>query len=171
MSRCNNPYNCRVSRVAPFVVVVVNSEHCLKIPLPHPDCVETAFLWTTPKSVFHLVALCHFDAIDLPCDIILKLNSANGKVQKVSLSSLEYKNNVVDFESFSESPVVGVFVTISNIMSKHSRNEECLFEKVLDIFHNTRVNPALGALKVRTLFHHVVTARESSLTSCLFSRC
>lgn len=157
MARRNNPYFPRVVCPLPFVVVVVNSVHCMKIQLPLPGFETSCRLCVSPKAVFHLVAYCPFDSIDLPCEITLSLWGGNGQRQIISLGSLEGKNELANFET--QFPVVSARVDVTNLMTKHSKNEESLFDAVLDLFHDTCLNPALGALKLQTLFCHLVSCK------------
>lgn len=159
----HDPYTTRVKSLNPFAVVVINSLLTVKIPLPRIGSIESANISIPPREVFHVAAFSPFQSHHLPCEVSVSLFVKNIKQKFTPLGMLETKNQMLNFET--QMPVTAVRFRVSSTTSKFSHTEETLVEDVLNIFHNTCINPALGALDAETLFRHLFC---SHATRCNF---
>lgn len=163
----HDPYATRVTSLNPFAVVVLNSLLTVKIPLPQFGKIESAIICVPPRETFHVAAFSPFQSHLLPCEVSVSLFVKSAKQQSVTIGTLETKNQILNFET--QNPVSAVRFRVSSTTSKFSHNEETLLEEVLNIFHDTCINPALGALDAETLFHNLICchAKRCDLISLL----
>lgn len=150
----HDPYTSRVKSLNPFAVLVINSLLTVKIALPRVGSIESANIFIPTREVLHVVAFSPFHSYHLPCEVSVSLFFKSAKQQFAILGTLETKNQMLNFET--QMPVTAVRFRVSSTTSKFSHTEETLVEDVLNIFHNTCINPALGALDAETLFHNLL---------------